>query len=276
MSRASHSGYDRHITIFSPEGKLFQLEYALKAVKNCNLTGLAIKDDSAIAVVAQKKLPAQQGNQDVLLDTSSVTSLYHITDEIFALLVGLPGDCLSILYKARQVALDYSYKYGINIPASVLCQKLSDINQVYTQHAYMRLHACTGLILSIEPDVGPKIYKFDSSGWFAGYKACGIGAKEQESENALEKTLKRREAVSLQDAMKSNLHVNTEVHQLSQGQETKVTIEALKCMIDIDAFTKGLGASSIEVAVASKDNPFFRQLSEEEIETYLTHITESD
>lgn len=76
--------------------------------------------------------------------------------------------------------------------------------------------------------------------------------------------------------MKSNLHVNTEVHQLSQGQETKVTIEALKCMIDIDAFTKGLGASSIEVAVASKDNPFFRQLSEEEIETYLTHITESD
>ncbi|XP_953033.1 proteasome subunit (alpha type 6 homologue), putative [Theileria annulata] len=276
MSRASHSGYDRHITIFSPEGKLFQLEYALKAVKNCNLTGLAIKDDSAIAVVAQKKLPAQQGNQDVLLDTSSVTSLYHITDEIFALLVGLPGDCLSILYKARQVALDYSYKYGINIPASVLCQKISDLNQVYTQHAYMRLHACTGLILSIEPDVGPKIYKFDSSGWFAGYKACGIGAKEQESENALEKTLKRREAMSLQDAMKSNLHVNTEVHQLSQGQETKVTIEALRCMIDIDAFTKGLGASSIEVAVASKDNPFFRQLSEEEIETYLTHITESD
>uniref|UniRef100_A0A3B0NFJ8 Proteasome subunit alpha type n=1 Tax=Theileria annulata TaxID=5874 RepID=A0A3B0NFJ8_THEAN len=276
MSRASHSGYDRHITIFSPEGKLFQLEYALKAVKNCNLTGLAIKDDSAIAVVAQKKLPAQQGNQDVLLDTSSVTSLYHITDEIFALLVGLPGDCLSILYKARQVALDYSYKYGINIPASVLCQKISDLNQVYTQHAYMRLHACTGLILSIEPDVGPKIYKFDSSGWFAGYKACGIGAKEQESENALEKTLKRREAISLQDAMKSNLHVNTEVHQLSQGQETKVTIEALRCMIDIDAFTKGLGASSIEVAVASKDNPFFRQLSEEEIETYLTHITESD
>lgn len=55
------------------------------------------------------------------------------------------GDCLSILYKARQVALDYSYKYGINIPASVLCQKLSDINQVYTQHAYMRLHACSML-----------------------------------------------------------------------------------------------------------------------------------
>lgn len=63
MSRVSQSVYDRHITIFSPEGKLFQLEYALKAVKNCNLTGLSIRDESAIAVVAQKKLSAQQGNQ---------------------------------------------------------------------------------------------------------------------------------------------------------------------------------------------------------------------
>ncbi|BAM42185.1 proteasome subunit alpha type [Theileria orientalis strain Shintoku] len=276
MSRASQSGYDRHITIFSPEGKLFQLEYALKAVKNCNLTGLAVKDDSAIAVVAQKKLPAQQGNQDVLLDSSTVTSLYHITDELYCLLIGLPGDCLSILYKAREVAFEYAYKYGTNIPASVLSQHISDVNQVYTQHAYMRLHACTGLILSIEPDVGPRIYKFDSSGWFAGYKACGIGAKEQESENALEKALKKRDIVSLQEAVKSNLHVNTEVHQLAHGPETKVTLEALKCMIEIEAFSKGLGASSIEVAVATKDNPTFRQLSEEEIETYLTHIAESD
>lgn len=60
-----------------------------------------------------------------------------------ALLIGFPGDCLSMLYKARSIALEYSYKYGISIPANVLCQKISDINQVYTQHAYMRLHACS-------------------------------------------------------------------------------------------------------------------------------------
>lgn len=186
------------------------------------------------------------------------------------------GDCLSILYKARQIALEHFYKYGCNIPVGVLCQRISDINQVYTQHAYMRLHACTGLFLSIEEDEGPRIYKFDSSGWFAGYKACGIGAKEQESENALEKAMKRRGIATLQETLKSNLNVNTDTRKLSEGPETKVTIEALKCMIDIDAFTQGLGASSIEVAVATKDNPIFRQLSEEEIETYLTYIAESD
>ncbi|GIX64622.1 proteasome subunit alpha type-6, putative [Babesia caballi] len=288
MSRASNSAYDRHITIFSPEGKLFQLgtlcalsrqrsaEYALKAVKNSNLTGLAIKDDNAIAVVSQKKLSAQQGNQDVLLDQSCVTHLYHITDEIMALLIGFPGDCASILSKSREIALEYQYKYGCNIPANVLCEKIADINQVYTQHAYMRLRACTGLIMAIDEERGPVIYKFDASGWFSGYKACGIGAKDHESENALERIMKQRETISLKERVKSDLEVNTETHHLNGGLETSVTVEALKAMIAIDAFNQLNGAKGIEVAVCTRDSPMFRQLSEQEIETYLTHIAESD
>ncbi|KAK2198307.1 bifunctional Proteasome alpha-subunit [Babesia duncani] len=277
MSRASQSGYDRHITIFSPEGKLFQLEYALKAVKNCNVTGLAIKDESAIAVVAQKKLPAQQGNQqDVLLDTSTVTSLHHVTDEIMVLLIGFPGDCLSMLYKARSIALEYSYKYGCPIPSNVLCQKIADINQVYTQHAYMRLHACTGLIMALDEEKGPVLYKFDTSGWYCGYKACGIGNKEQECENALEKILKRREAENMQQQLQSNLQVDTNTRKLSAGPETKVIIEALKAMIAIEAFSQDSGANNIEVAVCSPENPTFKLLSQEEIDLYLTHIAEND
>ncbi|ORM41487.1 Proteasome subunit alpha type-6-A [Babesia sp. Xinjiang] len=276
MSRASNAAYDRHITIFSPEGKLFQLEYALKAVKNSNVTGLAIKDDKAIAVVSQKKLSAQHGNQDVLLDQSCVTHIYHVTDEIMALLIGFPGDCMSVLYKSRELALEYQYKYGCNIPAKVLCEKIADINQVHTQHAYMRLRACTGLIMSIDDESGPVIYKFDASGWYTGYKACGIGAKDQESENALERILKQRETVSLSEKVKSDLQVNTETHHLSGGLETRVTVEALKAMIAIDALDQLNGAKGVEVAVSTADNPVFRQLSEQEIETYLTHIAESD
>ncbi|GFE54546.1 proteasome subunit alpha type 6 [Babesia ovis] len=276
MSRASNAAYDRHITIFSPEGKLFQLEYALKAVKNSNLTGLAIKDDKAIAVVSQKKLSAQQGNQDVLLDQSCVTHLYHVTDEIMALLIGFPGDCMSVLYKSREIALEYQYKYGCNIPAKVLCEKIADINQVHTQHAYMRLRACTGLLMSIDEENGPVIYKFDASGWYTGYKACGIGAKDQESENALERILKHRETVALSEKVKSDLQVNTETHHLSGGLETRVTVEALKALIAIDALDQLNGAKGVEVAVSTVDRPIFRQLSEQEIETYLTHIAESD
>ncbi|CDR95065.1 proteasome subunit alpha type 6 protein, putative [Babesia bigemina] len=276
MVRSNNVGYDRHITIFSPDGKLYQLEYALRAVKCSNLTGLAVKDDNAIAVVSQKKLSAQQGNQDVLLDQSSVTHLYHITDEVMALLIGFPGDCMSILYKSREIALEYQYKYGCNIPARVLCEKLADINQVYTQHAYMRLRACTGLIMAIDEENGPVIYKFDASGWFSGYKACSVGAKDQEGENALERILKQRETVTLKEKVKSDLEVDTESHHLTGGAETRVTVEAIKAMIAIDAYDQLNGAKSIEVAICTRDNPVFRQLSEQEIETYLTHIAESD
>ncbi|EDO06189.1 putative proteasome subunit alpha type 6 protein [Babesia bovis T2Bo] len=276
MSRASNAAYDRHITIFSPEGKLFQLEYALKAVKNSNITGLAIKDNDAIAVVCQKKLSVQQGNQDVLLDQTCVTHLYHITDDIMALLIGLPGDCMSILYKSREIALEYQYKYGCSIPAKVLCEKIADINQVHTQHAYMRLRACTGLIAAIDEELKPVIYKFDASGWYSGYKACGIGTKDQESENALERILKQRETVDISDKIKSDLQVNTETHHLSGGKETHVTVEGLKALIAIDALSQLNGAKGVEVAVCTIDNPTFRQLSEQEIETYLTYIAETD
>lgn len=90
---------------------------------------------------------------------------------------------MSILYKGREIALEYQYKYGCSIPANVLCEKLADINQVYTQHAYMRLRVCStfsynsfskfataGLIMAIDEESGPVIYKFDASGWFSGYK----------------------------------------------------------------------------------------------------------
>ncbi|GBE61716.1 proteasome subunit alpha type 6 [Babesia ovata] len=224
MVRSNNVGYDRHITIFSPDGKLYQLEYALRAVKCSNLTGLAVKDDNAIAVVSQKKLSAQQGNQDVLLDQSSVTHLYHITDEVMALLIGFPGDCMSILYKSREIALEYQYK---STPST---------------------HTC----------------------------ACSVGAKDQEGENALERILKQRETVTLKEKVKSDLEVDTEAHHLTGGAETRVTVEAIKAMIAIDAYDQLNGAKSIEVAICTRDNPVFRQLSEQEIETYLTHIAESD
>lgn len=70
--------------------------------------------------------------------------------------------------------------------------------------------------------------------------------------------------------------MDTETHKLTGGLETRVTVEALKAMIAIDAFNQSNGAKGIEVAICTKDKPVFRQLTECEIETYLTHIAEGD
>ncbi|XP_058515784.1 uncharacterized protein LOC131479254, partial [Ochotona princeps] len=140
--RGSQAMYDRHITIFSPDGNLYQVEYAMKAVRNCNLSCVAVKGEECACVVVQKKVAAQQLSQDKYLDTSFVSSLYSLSSTIGGCFVGLFPDCRSIAFRARQEAGEFAYKYGYNMPVYVLAKRIADLNQVYTQFAYMRLHAC--------------------------------------------------------------------------------------------------------------------------------------
>ena len=70
------SGYDRYITIFSPEGRLFQIEYAFKATRGTDHTTVAMRGENSVAFVTQKKVG------DKLVDPSSVTNMFQITDKI--------------------------------------------------------------------------------------------------------------------------------------------------------------------------------------------------
>lgn len=244
--------YDRHITIFSPDGNLYQVEYAIKAVKSCSLTAIAVKGKDTVCVACQKKVPTQQLTQDKLLDPACVTSLHNVTDKVGAVMLGMAADCRSIVYRAREEAADFSYKNGYDIPPRWLAQRVANINQIYTQFAYMRLHACTGILIGIDEEEGPSVYRFDPSGWYAGYKACAAGAKEQEAMNALEKLVRKSER---------------------HNEETTVqaAIGCLQTVLSVD-FKPG----DVEVGVVTTANPSFRRLSEAEIDGHLTAIAERD
>lgn len=75
--------YDRSITLFSPEGRLFQIEYALKAVKNEGITTIAVRADDAVVLVSQKKV------HDRLIDPDSVYRMYNITQHIGCVITGV-------------------------------------------------------------------------------------------------------------------------------------------------------------------------------------------
>eukprot|EP00884_Botryococcus_braunii_P001384 jgi/Botrbrau1/11246/Bobra.0038s0018.1 len=245
MSRGS-TGYDRHITIFSPEGRLYQVEYAFKAAKSAGITSIGVRGKDSVAVVTQKKVP------DKLIDPTSVTHLHKVTKHIGILVTGLEADSRSIVQKARAEAAEFRFKYGYDIPVSFLAKILADQAQVYTQHAYMRPLGVVSILCGIDEEIGPQLFKVDPAGYYVGYKGTSAGAKDQEAENFLEKKFKGDVAFSYDDTVQT-------------------AIAALQSILSED-----FKAKEIEVGVVSASDPFFRILPDEEVEEHLIAISERD
>ncbi|CAM8904765.1 unnamed protein product [Rhodiola kirilowii] len=194
MSRGSGAGYDRHITIFSPEGRLFQVEYAFKAVKSSGITSIGVRGKDSVCVVTQKKVP------DKLLDQTSVTHLFPITKYLGLLATGMTADARTLVQQARNEAADFRHRYGYEMPVDTLARWMADKSQVYTQHAYMRPLGIVAMILGIDEE-GPQLFKCDPAGHFYGHKATSAGIKEQEAINFLEKKMKNDPAFTYEETV---------------------------------------------------------------------------
>eukprot|EP00201_Polytomella_parva_P004596 CAMPEP_0175082542 /NCGR_PEP_ID=MMETSP0052_2-20121109/26818_1 /TAXON_ID=51329 ORGANISM="Polytomella parva, Strain SAG 63-3" /NCGR_SAMPLE_ID=MMETSP0052_2 /ASSEMBLY_ACC=CAM_ASM_000194 /LENGTH=266 /DNA_ID=CAMNT_0016353759 /DNA_START=70 /DNA_END=870 /DNA_ORIENTATION=- len=266
MSRGS-AGYDRGITIFSPEGKLYQVEYAFKAVRSTGLTSIAVRGKDSVVFVTQKKV------SDKLIDPSSITNIFKITKHIGALVTGLmrkltfsiicafslkniafpsSADAKSIIQNARQQCADFRFKYGYEMPVDVLARFLADRAQLYTQHAYMRPLGVETMLIGIDEERGPQMFKVDPSGYFVGYKAIAVGPRETEANNLLEKKIKANSSMTFDTAVQT-------------------AIAAL-----MNVLSEDLKATDIEVGVVHGDERAFRLLTTEEIDQALTIISERD
>merc|ERR1712010_349177 len=246
MSRGSSAGYDRHITIFSPEGKLYQVDYAYNAIKHTGMTCVAVRGEDSVVVVTQHKVPDKQ------LDGTSVSSLYKISDTIGTAIIGSPGDARYQCQKIRQECHEFRHKYAYDVPVSYLAQRMGDIAQIYTQHAYMRPIGAGMVFIGIDEELGPQLYTSTPEGVALGWKATSIGDKETEAKNTLEKRLKSDDVLTEQATI--NLTIST--LQTTLGLEFKTT--------------------DIEVGLVTVENPKYRKLTEAEIDHALILIAERD
>lgn len=241
MSRDSN--YDHHISIFSPQGRLYQMEYCFKAAQS-GVTTVAARGKDAVAVVTQKKVP------DRLMEPSSVTHLFPLTSNSGCCVTGTMPDCKNFVTRARYEAGEWTFDHGYTCPVSVLAKRMADLAQVNTQTASMRPLAVIGLFIGVDDEKGPVVYKVDCAGHYLPFFAAAAGPKEQEAMNFLEKRV---------DEMK----------EMTPEQVVRTAITCLGHVLGSD-----FRGSEIEVAeVVTKDGKF-HVLSEEEIEVHLNAIAD--
>jgi 20S proteasome subunit alpha 1 len=141
------------------------------------------------------------------------------------------------------------------------------------------------ILISIDEEEGPQLYKCDPAGSYAGFKATGAGHKEQEARNFLEKKFKTDPKLDADKTIKvipqsaltpQFVREHTEHHAHAHARtrtrtRTQMAINALQTVLGED-----FKASDIEVGVVTTDSPRFRRLSDDEVDRHLTEIAERD
>ena len=246
MSRDSN--YDHHISIFSPQGRLYQMEYAFKAASSASgLTGIALRGRDSCVVVTQRRVP------DRLVVPSSVSHVHAITSRIGVLATGMTSDCHAAVQRMRYEAADFEFKYGYPIPPMSLARRMADLAQVNTQSASMRPLACVLLIVGIDDEVGPQVLKVDPAGHYLPFVGTASGSKEQEATNFLEKRVDDLKGYGLDETVRT----------------------AIVCLGSV--LGSDFRGNEIEVAFVQRGKGVggkFRSLTEEEIEEHLNAIAD--
>ncbi|MEM0022661.1 MAG: archaeal proteasome endopeptidase complex subunit alpha [Archaeoglobaceae archaeon] len=159
-------GYDRAITVFSPDGRLFQVEYAREAVKR-GATAIGIKVKEGVILVADKRVGSR------LLEADTIEKIYKIDEHICAATSGLVADARVLIERARIEAQINRLTFEEPITVKELAKRICDFKQQFTQFGGVRPFGVSLLIAGV--DAVPKLYETDPSGALLEYKATAIG-----------------------------------------------------------------------------------------------------
>ena len=193
MFPASQQAYDRTITVFSPDGRLFQVEYAREAVKR-GTTALGIIYKNGVLLGIDKNIGTR------LLKGESIEKIFKLDSHIATATSGLVADARRLVDYARELCQEERFLYNEPINVEVLTKKICDLKQMYTQWGGARPFGTALLVVGID-DCGKRLFETDPSGAMQELYACSIGAGKKEVETLFEKEyyedMKFEEAVDM-------------------------------------------------------------------------------
>lgn len=232
---AAPGAYDRAITVFSPDGRLFQVEYALETVnKGATIVGIACAE--GIILGAEEKIESK------LQDPEYSWKIFEVDSHLGAAVVGLGSDARILIDQARIFAQSNRLMYDEPIDVEIITKRISDIKQLYTQHAGVRPFGVSIIFGGVDKS-GNRVFSTDPSGSYRAYKAIAIGIGKETVENILKEEYK--DDMSLEDTIK--LCVRCLVKSLEARNE----------------------APRVKIAVIPTSTKKYNMLSDEEIGKYM-------
>ena len=207
--------YDRAITVFSPDGRLFQVEYAREAVKR-GTTTVGVKFKDGVVLIVDKRLSSK------LIEPKSIEKIFKIDSHIGCATSGLVADARALVDRARIECQVNTFNYSEDLAVESLVKKICDFKQSYTQYGGVRPFGTAMLMAGIDAS-GPHLYETDPSGAMMAYKAGGIGAGRNEVMEVFEKDFK--------DNMTQNQAVNLGLKALSAANENNLKSDVVEIAI---------------------------------------------
>ncbi|XP_017891373.1 proteasome subunit alpha type-4 [Ceratina calcarata] len=231
--------YDTRTTIFSPEGRLYQVEYAMEAISHAG-TCLGILATDGILLVAERR------NTNKLLDEVYYSEkIYKLNDDIMCSVAGITSDANVLTNELRLIAQRYLLQYGEPIPCEQLVSWLCDLKQAYTQYGGKRPFGVSILYMGWDKHYGYQLYQSDPSGNYGGWKATCIGHNSAAAVSSLKQeydnnniTLKEAKALAIKVLSKTldlNKLSGDKVEMVTLTRENGKTITRILPMAEVDA-----------------------------------------
>ncbi len=188
-------GYDRAITMFSPDGRLLQVEYAKKTVRQGSTTiGMVCSD--GVLLVADKRIV------DTLVVTETVEKIWQIDEHIAASASGILSDARVLIDRAQIRAQQHRVTYDSEIDTLTIVKDICDLKQICTQSGGLRPFGVSVLIAGVD-DHTPRLFETDPIGIYFQYRATAIGEGEVEVEEILHNEYKPE--LTIEDGLKMSL-----------------------------------------------------------------------
>ncbi|KAG7806337.1 hypothetical protein KL921_005065 [Ogataea angusta] len=211
--------YDSRTTIFSPEGRLYQVEYALEAINHAG-TAIGVMAKDGVVLAAERKVTSKLLEQD-----TSAEKMYVLNDKTVCAVAGMTADAGILINSIRYSAQQYLKTYGEDIPIETLVKRICDVKQGYTQHGGLRPFGVSFIFAGHDERYGFQLYTSNPSGNYSGWKATSIGANNTSAQTLLKQDYK--DGMTLEEAQNLALKVLSKTTDSNKLTSEKVEFSTI-------------------------------------------------